>query len=229
MAKKSSEKADKPAKTRKGKSTTEIASGDASAAPSPVSKRELRANTKAEKKAAKSGLVNSTSGTEDELETSELLPSLPKEKRLKGPLLNLAVITFFFAIVISLVSILLPFKDVVSVSSDVIGTFSVEVTISTPQFISAPAVNACEGSGRLSGLSNAILRMEAKDGSWKVNSPLGTGQINSAGECVYTPEIETPESFDGGSVRARVDFDFGSSETFNVDGNSIKLKIDLGI
>lgn len=235
MAKKSNEKAVKPVKTRKRKESVELDASDLSSetpisevTSSTPSKKELRAAAKVQKKAGKPGKTNS-SAIDEELDPAEVLPKLPKEKRLKGPLLNLAVLTFLFAIIVSMISIFMPFKEVVSVSSDVIGTFSVEVTIQTPQFITAPAASACKGSGRLAGLPSAILRLEAADGSWKVNSPLGTGQLNTEGNCIYMPEIETPEAFDGGSVEARVDFGFGSSETFNVDGNSIKLEINLGI
>lgn len=231
MAKKNSDKADKPAKARDSKAEAEIKSpaelsNEYEALGTPLSKKELRDEAKKEKKAIRSAA--STSSTYGD-EAADLLAKLPREKRLKGPLLNLAVITFFFAIIISLISILFPFRDVVSVNSEVIETLSVEVKISAPQFITAPAISACLGSGRLAGLPNANIYLAAEDGSWKVNAPLGAGQLNSDGDCVYTPEIETPESFEGGTVKARVDFSFGSSSTYTVDGNSIALNINLDI
>lgn len=191
------------------------------------SKAKTLKNMKSGSKASKSSSKNSSDLSESENLASELLAQLPKEKRLKSPLLNLAVITILFAIIISLVSIIFPFRDVVSVNSDVIETLSVEVTISAPQFITAPAISACQGSGRLAGMTKAKIYLAAEDGSWKVNSVLGSGQLNSDGDCVYTPEIETPETFDGGAVKARVDFSFGSSSTYTVDGYSIALDINL--
>ena len=231
MAKKNSDKADKPAKARDSKAEAEInspaeLSNEDEALSTTLSKKELRDEAKKEKKAIKSAA--STSSTDGD-EAADLLAKLPREKRLKGPLLNLAVITFFFAIIISLISILFPFRDVVSVNSEVIETLSVEVKISAPQFITAPAISACRGSGRLAGLPNASIYLAAEDGSWKVNAPLGSGQLNSDGDCVYTPEIETPESFEGGAVKARVDFSFGSSSTYTVDGYSIALDVNLDI
>jgi hypothetical protein len=191
------------------------------------SKNKLRTKAKAERNAEKSTRSNSSKKEDDGEETKDLLSQLPKEKRLKGPLLNLALITFVLALIISLISIIFPFKDVISVNSDVIETLSVEVTISAPQFVTAPAISACQGSGRLSGLPSAKINLAAKDGSWRVSSPLGTGQLNSNGDCVYTPKINTPESFNGGTVKARVDFSFGSSETYTVDGYAINLAIKI--
>jgi len=238
MAKNSNEKASKPAKNRLRKKEAEVAAPESEVdqtlthdeAPSvPLSKKELRDEAKKEKKASKSASSTASTDGDETAEPSDLLAKLPREKRLKGPLLNLAVITFFFAIIISLISILFPFRDVVSVNSEVIETLSVEVTISAPQFITAPAISACRGSGRLAGLPNASIYLAAEDGSWKVNAPLGSGQLNSDGDCVYTPEIETPESFEGGAVKARVDFSFGSSSTYTIDGYSIALDVNLDL
>jgi len=237
MAKNSNEKASKPAKNRFLKKEAEVVAPESEVDLSPandetpnvpLSKKELRAEAKSEKKAGKSALKKSSSESDDDLESSDLLSSLPREKRLKGPLLNLAIITFLFAIVISLMSIIFPFKDVISVNSEVTETLSVEVVIAAPQFLTAPAISACQGSVRLTGLPNANIYLAADDGSWKVTSKLGSGQLNSDGDCVYTPEIKTPESFNGGSVKARVDFSFGSSATYTVDGYSIALDINLG-
>jgi hypothetical protein len=236
MAKNSNEKASKPAKNRVRNKESELATPESEVdltlsnddAPIlPPSKKELRAEAKSEKKAGKSASRKSSSKSEEDSESSDLLASLPKEKRLKSPLLNLAIITFFLAIIISLISVIFPFRDVVSVNSDVIETLSVEVVISASEFLTAPAISACQGSGRLTGLPNANIYLSADDGSWKVNSKLGSGQLNSDGDCVYTPEIQTPESFSGGTVKARVAFSFGSSATYTVDGYSINLDINL--
>jgi hypothetical protein len=235
MAKNINEKASKPAKNRLRNKESELAAPVSEVdltlthdeAPNlPLSKKELRAEAKSEKKADKSASKKSSSKSEDS-ESSDLLSSLPKERRLKGPLLNLAIITFFLAIIISLISVIFPFRDVVSVNSDVIETLSVEVVISASEFLTAPAISACQGSGRLTGLPNANIYLSADDGSWKLNSKLGSGQLNSDGDCVYTPEIQTPESFSGGAVKARVAFSFGSSATYTVDGYSINLDINL--
>lgn len=230
MAKKKSEEESKPAKTKSSKSEyvetlspqiDAVAIDENAVAPAPT--KQTRAEAKSEQKAAK--LANpSSSKSGDE---GEEAPKLPKEKRLKGPLLNLALITFIFAIIIALVSIVFPISDVISVNSDVTETLSVEVTIAAPQFTTAPAISACEGSGRLAGLPNAYIFLNAKDGSWKVSSELGAGQLNSNGDCVYMPKINTPKSFNGGTVKARVDFSFGSSETYTVDGYAIVLNIKL--
>lgn len=231
MAKKSNDKAAKTLVNTSEAETDTLAdhSGEDTAQSAPLSKKELRAESKKDKKASKSATSNSSKDSDEDSESKELLAKLPREKRLKGPLLNLAVITFFLAIIISIISVVFPFRDVVSVNSDVVETLSVEVTISAPQFISAPAISACRGSGRLAGLPNASINLAAEDGSWKVNAPLGLGQLNSEGNCVYTPEIETPESFEGGVVKARVDFSFGSTSTYTVDGYSIALDINLDL
>ena len=116
MAKKSNEKATKPVKTRKRKESVESDANDLSSetpssevTSSPPSKKELRAAAKAQKKAGKPAKTNS-SPIDEELDPAEVLPKLPKDKRLKGPLLNLAVLTFFFAIIVSMIQYLCHLK-----------------------------------------------------------------------------------------------------------------------
>ena len=152
----------------------------------------------------------------------------PKEKRLKGPLLNLALLTFLFAILLSIFSILTPFKSVEKVDADIKTSLSVQVTIESAQFSKAPALTACNGSGRIPNLDKAIVTLESKADGWKVKAPLGSGQINSYGECVYSPQFETPEKFNGGVVKPRVDFTFGLSIPIaEVNADNINLTIKL--
>jgi hypothetical protein len=153
---------------------------------------------------------------------------LPREKRLKGPLLNLALLTFFFAVVVSVFSIFAPFKAVEKVETDGKSLLSVQVTISNSQFSNEPALTACNGSGRLTNLNKAIVVLESKNDGWIVKAQLGSGQINSFGDCVYTPQIDTPENFDGGVIKPRVEFTFGTTvKLAEVTANDIQLEIKL--
>jgi hypothetical protein len=153
---------------------------------------------------------------------------LPREKRLKGPLLNLALLTFFFAVAVSIFSIFAPFKAVEKVDTDGKSLLSVQITISNSQFSNEPALTACNGSGRIPNLNKATVVLESKSDGWIVKAQLGSGQINSFGDCVYTPQIETPENFNGGVVKPRVDFTFGTSvKLAEVKANDINLKVTL--
>jgi hypothetical protein len=160
----------------------------------------------------------------DSLEES----GLPREKRLKGPLLNLALLTFFFAVAVSIFSIFAPFKGADLVKTDAKAALSVQITITNSQFSKAPELTACNGSGRIPNLNKATVVLESKSDGWIVKAKLGSGQINSFGECVYTPQIATPENFNGGVVKPRVDFTFGLSVKLDdINADDIDLKIRL--
>jgi hypothetical protein len=154
---------------------------------------------------------------------------LPRERRLKGPILNLALLTFFFAVVVSIFSIFAPFKGADLVKTDAKAALSVQVTITNSQFSKAPELTACNGSGRIPNLNKAIVVLESKSDGWIVKAQLGSGQINSFGECVYTPQIATPADFNGGVVKPRIDFTFGLSvklDEINADDINLEVKLN---
>jgi hypothetical protein len=112
------------------------------------------------------------------------------------------------------------------------GKVRIELTLTAKQFLNYSEGNACDGSGELSGLRKAQVRVTG-DG-WRNQVSLGAGDLNTKGECLYTPSFQPPESFNGGKVTASVIFSFGESEDFSVDlgetqpYKNLLLSINLG-
>ena len=113
-----------------------------------------------------------------------------------------------------------------------LGRINIELTLSSKQFLIYSNGNVCDGAGELSGLRKASV-LVVGDG-WTNKTSLGVGDLNTKGECIYTPSFQAPNSFNGGEVTASVIFSFGESEDFKVDlgdkqpFKNLLLSINLG-
>ena len=137
------------------------------------------------------------------------LPPLPKEKFSLAPL---GVLTIFLSATTLLFLIFFSFSDQRTFTPEQKAVIPTEIRLSASQFLNFSNSNVCDGKGVLSGLPNATLVMSGK--GWSKSERLGSGSLNSQGQCVYTPSIDVPESFSGGKVSASIIFSTARSQEY---------------
>lgn len=140
------------------------------------------------------------------------LPPLPKEKVSLAPVGVLTIVLSLTTLAFLLLSSFSDQHTFIPVQKAVITT---EVKLSAKQFQTFSNSNVCDGTGLLAGLSNANVVITGN--GWTRSQRLGSGSLNTQGQCVYVPRIDLPKSFSGGTVSAEVVFSFATSEKFSED------------
>ena len=140
------------------------------------------------------------------------VPPLPQEKVSLAPVGMLTIVLSLTTLAFLLLSSFSDQHTFTPVQKAVITT---EVKLSAKQFQTFSNSNVCDGTGLLNGLANATVVVTGN--GWSRSQKLGSGSLNTQGQCVYVPRIEVPKSFSGGKVSAEILFSFATSEKYSED------------
>jgi hypothetical protein len=170
--------------------------------------------------------VEFPSGSVDSL--TEVSP-LPREKVSLAPVGMLTIVLSLTTLSFLLLS---SFSDQHTFSPVQKSIITSEIKLSAKQFQTFSNSNVCDGTGLLSGLPNATLLITGS--GWSRSQRLGSGSLNTQGQCLYTPSVEVPKSFNGGKVSAEIIFSTAKTQQFPEDVGAfppyktIQISLSLG-
>jgi len=186
----------------------------------------------ARKKKQVEGDVDSLAEVESPLESVDTLtelPPLPKEKVSLAPIGLLTIVLSLTTLVFLFFSSFSEQHTFIPTQKTVIPT---EIKLSAAQFLSFSNSNVCDGKGLLAGLPNAKLVVAGT--GWSRTENLGTGALNTQGQCVFTPSIAVPDNFAGGGVTASIIFSTARSQQYPANVGpyppykTIQISLSLG-
>lgn len=125
------------------------------------------------------------------------------------------IITIFSSLVLLFVIVFNPFHKNGQYNLDVTTDITVNLKLSSNEFLVISNRNICDGIGSVPGLKSSTIY--AKSGSIDQSAQLGSGQLNDEGECEYTITIPTSDSFKGGDVDFNLIFPFAKSRIFTIN------------
>lgn len=140
------------------------------------------------------------------------LPPLPKERVSFAPI---GMLTIFLSLTTLVFLLFSNFSDENTFTPEQKAVIPTEIKLSAKQFLDFSNSNVCDGKGVLAGLTKATLVVSGK--GWSKSEKLGSGTLNSQGQCVYTPSIDVPKSFSGGKVSAAIIFSTARSQQYPAD------------
>jgi hypothetical protein len=186
----------------------------------------------ARKKKQVEGDVDFATGEETPLESADTLTELPPLPKEKVSLAPIGVLT----IVLSLTTLVFLFFSSFSEQHTYIPTqkavIPTEIKLSATQFQTFSNSNVCDGKGLLAGLPNAKLVVAGN--GWSRTENLGTGSLNTQGQCVFSPSVTVPDNFSGGGVTASIIFSSARSQQYPVNVGpyppykTIQISLSLG-
>lgn len=157
------------------------------------------------------------------------LPPLPKERISLAPV---GILTIFLSITVLVFLFFSSFSDQHTFTPEQKAVIPTEIKLSAKQFLDFSNSNVCDGKGVLAGLPNASLVITGN--GWSKSEKLGSGSLNTQGQCVYTPSIEVPKSFAGGKVSAAIIFSTAKTQQFPTDVGpyppykTVQISLSLG-
>ncbi len=137
------------------------------------------------------------------------LPPLPKEKVSLAPV---GLLTIFLSLSTLVFLLFSSFSDQNTFTPEQKAVIPAEIKLSAKQFLEFSSSNVCDGKGVLAGLNKASLVVSGE--GWSKSEKLGSGSLNTQGQCVYTPKIDVPESFSGGNVSASIVFSTAQTQQY---------------
>ncbi len=156
-------------------------------------------------------------------------PQLPKEKVSLAPV---GLLTIFLSATTLIFLLFSNFSDQHTLTPEQKSFIPTEITLSAKQFLDFSNSNVCDGKGVLTGLSNATLVVSGT--GWSKSEKLGSGSLNTQGQCVYTPRIIPPPTFSGGQISASIIFSTARSPQYPVNVGpyppykTIRVSLSLG-
>jgi len=148
-----------------------------------------------------------TSGESAEVEESK--------KSRSGIFGLIAIASSFILILISLFG---NFSDTSQFEKDTDNHLHVTLALSSKEFLTSSAANVCDGVGTIKGISTSTIKVA--QGDWVKNLKVGSGNLNSQGQCIYKYDLIPPSGFKGGGIQLSATFPFGESPIFNVNVGS---------
>lgn len=140
------------------------------------------------------------------------LPPLPKER---VSFAFVGLLTIFLSLTTLTFLLFSKFSDQHTFTPEQKAVIPTEIKLSAKQFLNFSNSNVCDGKGVLAGLPNATLVITGN--GWSKSAKLGSGSLNTQGECVYTPSVEVPKTFSGGKVSAAIIFSTAKTQQFPND------------
>lgn len=125
------------------------------------------------------------------------------------------IITIFSSLILLVVVFFNPFYADGQYNLDVTTDITVNLKLSSKEFLVITNKNNCDGLGSVPGLKNSNIYAQSE--SIDKSAKLGNGQLNDEGECEYTVTIPTSDSFKGGNVDFSLIFPFAKSRVFTID------------
>lgn len=123
------------------------------------------------------------------------------------------IITIASALVLLLVTLTSPFSSNGQFHVDSSTDITVQLKLSSDEFLVISSKNVCDGIGAIQGIKTSTAIIESNTLNRRV--PIGSGQLNDKGECEYKIIVPTPDDFKGGSVNFSFKFPFGKSLIFS--------------
>jgi hypothetical protein len=154
-------------------------------------------------------ITNEEAPTSSPVDSLPELPPIPKEKVSFAPV---GMLTIFFCLTTLVFLLFSNFSNQNTFTPEQKGVIPTEIKLSAKQFFDFSNSNVCDGKGVLAGLPNATLVVSGK--GWSKSEKLGSGSLNTQGQCVYTPSIDVPKSFSGGKVSASIIFSKARSQEY---------------
>jgi hypothetical protein len=157
--------------------------------------------------------------TTEQLPTN--LPGDEEEKKAKSGLFG--IVALLSGLVLLLVALFNSFGDSGQFHLDSNTDLTINLKMSSQQFLVVSEKNVCDGIGDYPGIrtSQAII----KSGSIDKKVQIGSGQLNDQGQCEYFITVPTPDNFKGGTVNFSFVFPFGKSDVFPINvGDSAPYK-----
>jgi len=186
----------------------------------------------ARKKKEVEGEVNSVTKDETPSASVDSLPELPPLPKEKVSLAPVGILTIFLSLTTLVFLFLTSFSDQHTFSPEQKPVIPTEIKLSAKQFLEFSNSDVCDGKGVLAGLSKATLVVTGN--GWSKSEKLGSGSLNTQGQCIYTPSIDVPKSFSGGKVSASIIFSTAKSQQFPNDVGpyppykTVQISLSLG-
>ncbi len=154
-----------------------------------------------------------TMTTSDDAIKSTEVKEIEKKPKVRSGVFG--IITIFSSLILLFVVFFNPFHENGQYNLDVTTDITVNLKLSSNEFLVISNKNNCDGLGSVPGLKSSTIY--AKSSSIDKSAQLGNGQLNDEGECEYTITIPTSDSFKGGDVDFSLVFPFAKSRIFTID------------
>jgi hypothetical protein len=149
--------------------------------------------------------------------TDGVLVDGEESKESRSGIFGLIAIASSFILI--LVSLFGNFSDNSQFEKDSDNHLHVTLALSSNEFLTSSAANVCDGVGTIKGISTSTIKIA--QGAWVQTLKVGSGSLNSQGQCIYTYDVIPPSNFKGGNIQLSATFPFGVSPIFNVNvGNT---------